>query len=67
MIHNLKNQGLCHQLAAKTGMCKKHKINIEGHIITPLDGVVLLAQQDVERQEEEVAEEASCKAELRHG
>ena len=44
MICNLKNQELHHQLAEKTGTCKKHKINTEGHIITPLDGVALFVQ-----------------------
>jgi len=43
-IRNLKNQELCHQIVEKTGMCKKHKINMEGCIITSLNGVALFVQ-----------------------
>jgi len=39
-ICNLKNQALCCQASEKTGTCKKHKINMEGHVITPLNGVI---------------------------
>src|SRR6266481_4390235 len=34
---------------------------MEGHVITPLNGAALFAQQDAERQEKEVAEEAKKK------
>ena len=63
-ICNLENQELCHQLAEKTGMHKKCKINTEGHVITPLDGVVLFAQQDVECQKKEVDKEAKKKSKM---
>ena len=43
-------------------MHKKCKINMEGHIITPLDGVVLFVQQDVECREKEADEEAKQKS-----
>ena len=43
MIRNAENQALCRQLAEKTGTCKKHKINTEGRIITPLDGAALFS------------------------
>ncbi len=45
-IRNLENQELHHQAAQKTGMCKKCKINMEGCIITLLNGVALFSQQD---------------------
>ena len=50
-ISNLNNQALCSQALEKTGMHKKCKINMEGHVITPLNVVVLFSQQHVEHQE----------------
>ena len=61
-IRNSENQGLHRQLAEKTGMRKKRKINMEGCIITPLDGAVLFAQQDAECQEKQVDAEAKLKS-----
>ena len=58
MIRNSENLALHHQLAEKTGTRKKHKINTEGCIITPLNGAALFAQQDAERQEKQANEEA---------
>ena len=63
-ICNLENQELHHQLAEKTGTCKKHKMNTEGHVITPLDGVVLFAQQDVEHQKKAADEEVKKKSKM---
>src|SRR6266481_5166963 len=60
-IRNLKNQELHHQAMEKTGMCKKCKINMEGCVITPLNGAVLFAQQDAECWEKEAAEEVKKK------
>ncbi len=64
-ICNFENQELhCLQGAEKTGMGKKCKINMEGHIITPLNGVALFAQQDTECWEKEVADEAKKKSKM---
>src|SRR6266481_4176204 len=38
--------------------------NTEGHIITPLNGAALFAQQDTERREKEVADEAKKKSKM---
>ena len=62
MICNLEKQELHCQLAEKTRTHKKCKINMEGHIITPLDSVVLFAQQDAEHWKKEVDEEAKQKS-----
>ena len=61
-ICNLENQELCRRLAGKTGTCKKRKINMEGCVITPLNGVVLFAQQDAEFQKKEADEEVKKKS-----
>jgi len=61
-ICNLKNHELCHQLAEKTGTCKKCKINTEGHVITHLNGVALFVRQDMEHRVQEVAEKAKKKS-----
>ena len=63
-IRNSENLALCRQLAEKTGMCKKRKINTEGRIITPLDGAALFAQQDVERHEKQANEDAKQKSKM---
>ena len=62
MICNFKNQDLHHQLAEKTRTCKKCKINMEGCIITPLEGAALFSQQDADHQEKQAAEEAKKKS-----
>ena len=61
-ICNLKNQELCHQLAEKTGTCRKGKINMEGCIITP--SVALFMQQDTVRWAKETADEAKKKSKI---
>ena len=61
-IRNTENQALRCQLAEKTGTRKKRKINTEGHIITPLNGAALFAQQDAEHQEKQANEDAKQKS-----
>ena len=61
-IRNSENLGLRRQLAEKTGTCKKHKIKMEGRIITPLDGAALFAQQDAECQEKQANEDPKQKS-----
>ena len=43
-------------------MRKKCKINMEGHIITPLNGAALFAQQDAEHKEKQANEDAKQKS-----
>ena len=64
MHMQFENQALCFQAPEKTGTCKKSKINMEGHIITPLNGAALFAQQDMDRQEKEMPKEAKKKSNM---
>ena len=66
-ICNLENQELHHghrQLAEKTRRRMKSKINMEGCIITPLNGAALFAQQDAERQEKQANEDTKQKSKM---